>query len=63
MVQRRRQISDMITAEKNRLRGKSNLVQSDIKEHIAWLEEKLKEIVSPIKNAAREADRARDRRN
>lgn len=51
LVQRRRQISDMITAEKNRLRGKSHLVQSDIKEHIAWLEEKLQEIESQIKNA------------
>lgn len=50
LVQRRRQLSDMITAEKNRLRGKSNLVQSDIKEHIAWLEEKLKEIELQIKN-------------
>ena len=51
MVQRRRQLSDMISAEKNRLRGKSNLVQSDIKEHISWLEEKLQEIESQIKNA------------
>ena len=51
LVQRRRQISDMITAEKNRLRGKSNVVQSDIKEHIEWLEEKLKEIELQIKNA------------
>lgn len=49
LVQRRRQISDMITAEKNRLRGKSNLVQSDIREHIEWLQQKLKEIESQIK--------------
>lgn len=51
LVQRRRQISDMITAEKNRLRGKSNLVQLDIKEHMTWLEEKLKEIESQLKKA------------
>ncbi len=51
LVQRRRQISDMITAEKNRLRGKSNVVQSGISEHIEWLEAKLKEIESQIKDA------------
>lgn len=51
LVQRRRQLSDMITAEKNRLRGKSKVVQSGISEHIEWLEAKLKEIESQIKNA------------
>jgi transposase len=51
LVQRRRQLSEMITAEKNRLRGKTNLIQSDINEHIEWLEKKLKEIESQIKAA------------
>ncbi len=51
LVQRRRQISDMITAEKNRLRGKTNSVQSNINEHIEWLEKRLKEIESPIHSA------------
>lgn len=51
LVQRRRQLSDMITAEKNRLRGKSHSVQSDITEHIEWLEKKLKDIESQIKDA------------
>ena len=51
MVQRRRQISDMITAEKNRLRGKTHSVQSGIIEHIKWLEAQLKEIESQIKDA------------
>jgi transposase len=46
LVQRRRQISDMITAEKNRRRGKTNSVQLDINEHIQWLEKRLKEIES-----------------
>jgi transposase len=49
LVQRRRQISDMITAEKNRRRGKTNSVQASIDEHIEWLEKKLKEIESQIK--------------
>ena len=34
----------MITAEKNRRRGKTNSVQVDINEHIEWLEKRLKEI-------------------
>ena len=48
LVARRRQISDMITAEKNRRRGKINSVQTDINEHIEWLETRLKEIESEI---------------
>ena len=51
LVARRRQISDMITAEKNRRRGKTNSVQVDIDEHIEWLEKRLKEIESQIKEA------------
>jgi transposase len=51
LVQRRRQLSDMITAEKNRRRGKTNSVQLNIDEHIKWLEKQLKEIESQIKSA------------
>ena len=51
LVQRRRQISDMLTAEKNRRRGKTNSVQVSIDEHIEWLEQQLKEIESQIKQA------------
>ncbi len=51
LVQRRRQLSDMITAEKNRRRGKTNSVQLDIDEHIEWLKKRLKEIESQIKSA------------
>ena len=39
-----RQISDMITAEKNRRRGKTNSVQAKIDQHIEWLKQQLKEI-------------------
>ena len=51
LVTRRRQLSDMITAEKNRRRGKTNSVRASINEHIEWLEEQLKEIESQIKSA------------
>ena len=50
-MQRRRQISDMITAEKNRRRGKTNSVKASIDKHIEWLEQQLKEIESKIKQA------------
>ncbi|MGV2829521.1 hypothetical protein [Myxosarcina sp. GI1(2024)] len=32
----------MITAEKNRRRGKTNSVKASIDEHIEWLEQQLK---------------------
>ncbi|MGD2184431.1 IS110 family transposase [Lusitaniella coriacea] len=51
LVQRRRQISQMITAEKNRLRGKSGSVASDIQSHIEWLEKHLAEIEAQISSA------------
>ena len=49
LVQRRRQISDMITAEKNRRRGKTNSVKASIDQHIEWLKQQLQEIESQIK--------------
>ena len=51
LVARRRQLSDMITAEKNRRRGKTNSVKASIDQHIEWLKEQLKEIESQIKSA------------
>jgi len=51
LVARRRQLSDMITAEKNRRRGKTNSVKVSINEHIEWLKQQLKEIESQIKSA------------
>lgn len=51
LVARRRQLSDMITAEKNRRRGKTNSVKASIDEHIEWLKQQLKEIESQIKSA------------
>jgi transposase len=56
LVQRRRQISDMITAEKNRRRGKTNSVQASIDEHTEWLKQQLKEIESQIKSAIAECE-------
>lgn len=41
IIARRRQIVDMLTAEKNRLKRSSKQVAKDIKAHIAWLEKRL----------------------
>lgn len=54
LVQRRRQVSEMITAEKNRLRGKNGTVQADIQEHIEWLEKRLKDLEQHLKQAVNE---------
>ncbi len=51
LVARRRQLGDMITAEKNRRRGKTNSVKASIDEHIEWLKQQLQEIESQIKSA------------
>ncbi len=51
LVARRRQLSDMITAEKNRRRGKTNSVRASIDSHLQWLEQQLKEIESQIHSA------------
>ena len=42
LIARRRQIVDMVTMEKNRLIGVSTGIQQGIKEHIAWLEARIK---------------------
>lgn len=44
VVHRRRQLVDMITAEKNRLGTALPVVRRDIEEHIAWLKRRLKDI-------------------
>lgn len=44
MVTRRRQIVDMLTAEKNRLGISPQQIRKDIKRHISWLKERLEEI-------------------
>lgn len=44
LINRRRQIIDMITAEKNRLGSSHVSVKKDIKETITWLEKRLAEI-------------------
>lgn len=44
LVARRRQLIEMLTAEKNRLRQAAGPVRGDIQAHIAWLECRLKDM-------------------
>ncbi|MGH2415143.1 MAG: IS110 family transposase, partial [Microcystaceae cyanobacterium] len=43
-VTRRRQLVEMISAEKARLQGKQGSVKQDIAEHIEWLEKRLEQL-------------------
>ena len=44
LVARRRQLVEMISAEKARLAGKPGEIKQDIQDHIEWLEARLKQI-------------------
>ena len=50
LTARRRQLLEMITQEKNRLRMASPRVQSQLKEHIKWLKQRLKELDKDLAN-------------
>jgi transposase len=44
LVARRRQLVEMLTAEKNRLSRASDMVRKEIEEHIRWLEESIRSL-------------------
>ena len=48
---RRRQLVEMITAEKNRLASAPGWLQEEVAEHIAWLEKKLKMLSEQLQQA------------
>ena len=49
VLARRRQLVDMITAEKNRLRRASSTVRTGIESHLGWLNEELKKLDGEIR--------------
>lgn len=55
LVTRRKQIVEMLTAEKNRLARASQGVASEIKAHIKWLETRLKKIDDDLSGAIQES--------
>ncbi|MBI4781656.1 MAG: transposase [Oscillatoriophycideae cyanobacterium NC_groundwater_1537_Pr4_S-0.65um_50_18] len=44
LVARRHQLVEMMTAEKNRLSGMSQVVKEDIEENIKWLQKRIKQV-------------------
>jgi transposase len=62
LVARRRQVIEMLTAEKNRLRTTPPTVRDHIKEHILWLERSLSDLDSELGQAIHSSDiwRAQD---
>jgi transposase len=55
LVARRRQLVNMLTAEKNRLARAPKPVQKSIKEHIAWLKQRLSDINKDLKKAVKKS--------
>jgi transposase len=52
---RRRQVIEMLTAEKNRLGISPKVVHKDIREHIAWLQSRLEDIDRDLESAIRKS--------
>jgi transposase len=56
LVQRRRQLLEMLTAEKNRLgMTRARVVQGEVRKHIQWLEKRLKDTDRQIDESIRES--------
>lgn len=55
ILARRRQVSEMITAEKNRLHSARSSVRKDIKAHIAWLEKEMAKIETNLRGKIQES--------
>jgi transposase len=61
LMTRRRQIVDMLTAEKNRLAASPKLLRKEIKRHIEWLESRLKVMDDQISDAIRDNPQWREK--
>lgn len=55
LVARRRQVVEMLTAERNRLGSASTSVQARITAHITWLQDELEELDDQLGHAVRES--------
>ena len=63
LMARRRQIQDMITAENNRLGLSPRRVKEDIRQHISWLQRRLKQIDKELDGAVRNSPIWREKDN
>jgi transposase len=61
LVRRRRQLVEMLTAEKNRLRSAARSVRRDIEQHIRWLERRLGDLDNDLGKAIQSSPLWRDR--
>lgn len=61
LVARHRQIVEMLTAERNRLRATPSTVQEDVREHIRWLEQRLDKIDRELHDRLRQSPLWRER--
>ena len=61
LVARRRQLVEMITAEKNRLRTAARRIRPKVQEHIHWLEESLKDLDRDMEDFMRSSPMWRDK--
>jgi transposase len=55
LLTRRRQLTDMLTAEKNRLSSAPKSVRKDIKTHIVWLEKRLRDANNGLNGAIKDS--------
>jgi transposase len=60
LVARRRQLIEMLTAEKNRLRLAARAVRRDIEQHIRWLERRLSDLDGDLAQQVRSSPRWRE---
>jgi transposase len=63
LVQRRRQLVDMVVAEKLRRRGASGRVGQQIQQHVQWLEQQIQELDRDLDQLVRNSPLWRDRDN
>ena len=61
LMARRRQLVEMITAEKNRLRTAARRIRPKVQEHIHWLEESLKDLDRDMEDFMRSSPMWRDK--
>ena len=63
LVTRRRQVIEMLTAEKNRLGISPKVIHKDIQKHINWLQKRLEDIDSNLDSAIRNSPLWREKDN
>lgn len=56
VLMRRRQIVDMLTMEKNRLRSSTKHVRKDLEAHIKWLEKRLQSVDGDLQKLIKKSD-------